>query len=63
MKIKTTLRFHLNTVKMVKINHKIQVQEWIWGKGYTYLLLERVHTSAATMEIRIYIYSSRLEKE
>lgn len=41
---------------MVKINHKIQVQEWIWEKGYTYLLLERVHTGVATMEIRIYIF-------
>lgn len=55
MQIKRTLIFHLNSVKMIKINRTTTIKCWgiRVGVGHSHLLSKGSKTGAATMEITV----------
>jgi hypothetical protein len=55
MQTKTTLRFHLTLIRMVKIKKTTWNQIWVrmWGKGNCLSLLVGLQTGAATVQIMI----------
>ena len=57
IQIKTTLRFHLNPIRMVKFNrNKTTTDSGInMEKGNTYSLMVGVQTGTTTMEISVYV--------